>query len=56
MPAVRVAQECYDKWFPTEQLPAPLRDNIDALAGHQWIEDRHGIRGRSGTRELGDAG
>jgi hypothetical protein len=34
MPAVRVAQACYDKWFPTEQLPAPLRDNIDALAGH----------------------
>src|SRR4051812_6722945 len=32
--AVQVARMSYDKWQPTEQLPAPMRDDIDALAGH----------------------
>jgi hypothetical protein len=34
MSAVRVARACYDKWQPTETLPAALRDDIDGLAGH----------------------
>jgi len=34
MPAKTVAQRCYDKYFPIEQLPAHFRDDIDALAGH----------------------
>jgi hypothetical protein len=34
MSAVRVARACYDSWLPTERLPALLRDDIDALAGH----------------------
>src|SRR3977135_426001 len=32
--AVRVSRACYDKWLPTQQLPANMRDDIDALAGH----------------------
>jgi len=34
MSAMRVAEACYDKWLPTERLPAALRSDIDALAGH----------------------
>jgi len=34
MSAVGVSRVCYDRWFPTEQLPGNLRDDIDALAGH----------------------
>ena len=34
MSALRVARACYDKWHATEVLPAPLRDDIDGLAGH----------------------
>jgi hypothetical protein len=34
MSAVRVAEICYDKWLPTEALPAGLRGDIDGLAGH----------------------
>ena len=34
MSALRVARACYDKWQPTEVLPATLRDDIDGLAGH----------------------
>ena len=34
MSAVRVARACYNKWLPTEVLPAALRDDIDGLAGH----------------------
>jgi hypothetical protein len=32
--AVRVTRSCYDKYAPTEALPAPMRDDPDALAGH----------------------
>ncbi len=34
MSAVGVARTCYNKWYPTEALPAPLRDDIDGLAAH----------------------
>jgi hypothetical protein len=34
MSAVGVARACYEKWLPTEELPANLREDIDALAGH----------------------
>ena len=34
MSAVCVTRACYDKWFPTEALPANMREDIDALAGH----------------------
>jgi hypothetical protein len=34
MSAQRVSQACYDKWLPTEQLPAAMRNNIDLLSGH----------------------
>src|SRR2546429_9695500 len=34
MSAARVARTCYDKWRPTESLPAALREDIDRLAGH----------------------
>jgi hypothetical protein len=34
MSAVGVSRACYDKWFPTQQLPVNMRDDIDALAGH----------------------
>jgi hypothetical protein len=34
MSALHVANTCYDKWKPTEVLPAALRDDIDGLAGH----------------------
>lgn len=37
MSAVRVAETCYDKWLPTEALPAGLRSDIDALAGHFYV-------------------
>jgi hypothetical protein len=36
--AVSVARRCYDKWKPTETLPAPLRDDIDRLAGHLYAQ------------------
>jgi hypothetical protein len=32
--AVDVSRACYDTWQPIEALPAALRDDIDALAGH----------------------
>lgn len=34
MSAVRVSQSCYDKYLPVYPLPAALRDDVDALAGH----------------------
>lgn len=34
MSAVGVARACYNKWLPTEALPAVLRDDVDNLAGH----------------------
>lgn len=34
MSAVRVARSCYDKYAPTEVLPAAFRDDPEALAGH----------------------
>jgi predicted acyl esterase len=34
MSAVRVSRACYDKYRPIAVLPAVLRDDIDALAGH----------------------
>jgi hypothetical protein len=34
MSAVGVARACYRKWYPTQPLPAPLRDDIDGLAAH----------------------
>jgi hypothetical protein len=34
MSAVRVSRACYDKYRPIAVLPAALRDDIDALAGH----------------------
>lgn len=34
MSAVRVARTCYDKYAPTEVLPAALRDDPERLAGH----------------------
>jgi hypothetical protein len=34
MSAVRVSQACYDKCRPILELPAPMRDGIDQLAGH----------------------
>ena len=34
MSAVGVARHCYDKYGAIEQLPAAMRDDIDALAGH----------------------
>lgn len=32
--ALAVANECYDKYSPVEELDPALRDNVDALAGH----------------------
>jgi hypothetical protein len=32
--AVAVANECYDKWSPIEELDPALRNNVDAPAGH----------------------
>jgi hypothetical protein len=34
MSAVGVARACYDEWLPFEELPAHMREDIDALAGH----------------------
>lgn len=34
MSAPRVAQLCYDRYEPTLALPAPMRDNINELAGY----------------------
>ena len=34
MSAVGVSRACYDKYAPTQLLPAPLRDDVDLLAGH----------------------
>lgn len=34
MSAARVSQACYDKYRAIAVLPAPLRDDVDALAGH----------------------
>jgi len=33
-PASKIAEICYDKWRPIEVLPQPLRNDLDALAGH----------------------
>ncbi len=32
--AVTVAQKCYDRWQPTEQLDPALRNDVDQLAGY----------------------
>lgn len=32
--AVTVAQMCYDRWHPTEELAPALRNDVDQLAGH----------------------
>jgi hypothetical protein len=34
MSAVRVSRACYDKYLPTMELPAAMRDNVADLAGH----------------------
>jgi len=34
MSAVAVSRACYDKYQHIRALPAPLRDNVDQLAGH----------------------
>jgi hypothetical protein len=34
MSAVQVSRACYDKYKPTMELPAPMRDRIDQVAGH----------------------
>src|SRR5690349_3132931 len=34
MSAVGVSRACYNKWLPIEELPANMREDIDALAGH----------------------
>jgi hypothetical protein len=34
MSAVAVARKVYDEYAPTLVLPAPLREDIDGLAGH----------------------
>jgi hypothetical protein len=34
MSAVRVSRACYDKYKPILELPAPMRDGIDKLAGY----------------------
>lgn len=34
MSAVRVSRVCYDKYKPVMELPAPIRDRIDQVAGH----------------------
>jgi hypothetical protein len=34
MSAVVVARACYNKWVPIEELPAHMREDIDALAGY----------------------
>ena len=34
--AVGVSRACYDKYAPIQNLPAELRDDLDALAGHFW--------------------
>jgi hypothetical protein len=34
MSAVQVARHCYEQHQPIEQLPAAMREDIDALAGH----------------------
>jgi hypothetical protein len=40
MAAVGVARACYDKYAPTQVLPAPLRDDLDQLAGHFFAQDQ----------------
>lgn len=34
MSAAKVAETCYERWRPTEVLPAAMRADIDLLAGH----------------------
>jgi hypothetical protein len=34
MSAVQVSRSCYDKYHAIQALPAPMRDDIDQLAGH----------------------
>jgi hypothetical protein len=34
LPAWKVANICYDKWRSIQELPAPMRNDLDALAGH----------------------
>ncbi|SFJ53534.1 SIR2 family protein [Bradyrhizobium sp. cf659] len=34
LPAWKVAEICYEKWRAIEVLPEPLRNDLDALAGH----------------------
>ena len=34
MSAVSISRACYDQYAPTQLLPAPLRDDVDQLAGH----------------------
>jgi hypothetical protein len=34
MSAVQVSRTCYDKYLPIMALPAPMRDNVEQLAGH----------------------
>jgi hypothetical protein len=34
MSAVAVSRSCYDKYHAIQALPAPMRDDIDQLAGH----------------------
>jgi SIR2-like domain len=34
LPAWKVAEICYDRWRDIEVLPEPLRNDLDALAGH----------------------
>lgn len=34
MSALQVSQACYDKYQAIAELPAPMRDDIDKLAGH----------------------
>ena len=34
MSAVQVSRTCYDKYLPTMELPAPMRDNVEQLAEH----------------------
>ena len=36
MSALAVSRTCYDTYAPTQVLPAALRDDLDALAGHFW--------------------
>jgi hypothetical protein len=34
MSAAQVSRACYDKYLPIMALPAPMRDNVEQLAGH----------------------